>query len=274
MTGSFEPLPEFDAPPVVEVVLGVAFEPAYQLTSVDLVQVWNDLYKSYFPNVTEKPPYDAPKETFHIQLPKRELITRVGLPPVRLWITSEGEQELIQLQHDWFARNWRKVDHDGVYPRYDKHIRPAFAEDLASFTSYVTDLGTELTPVQCEVSYVNHIRPGGPWATHRDIESLFQLLDTSAYKATFLESAAFKSSSLITTSQSSPIGRLHVQIDSAFDPAGDPLIVLNLTARGSPIEGSSNEAVMRFQDIGREHIVRTFVEITTEASHQLWRRTR
>lgn len=273
MTGTFPPLPEFDAPPVVEVVLGVAFEPAYQLTNVDLVQAWNSLYKPDFPHAAEKPPYDVHKETFPIQAPTQELITHMGLPPVRLWITSKGDRELIQLQHDWFARNWRKVDYDGVYPRYENHIRPAFVKDLATFANYVEGLGLELRPVQCEVSYVNHIRAGGPWTTHRDVAALFNILDTSTYETTELESIAFRSSSLIKASQSSSTGRLYVQIDSAFDTTGSPMVVLNLTARGAPINGHDNEAVIRFHDLGREHIVRTFVEITSETSHRLWRRT-
>jgi len=275
MTDAAPPLPNFEDPPVVEVVLGVAFEPAHRLTNLDLAQVWNDLYRPIFPKVSEKPPYETPKESFppRILRGEGELIASVGPPPVRLWLASLDDTELIQLQHNWFARNWKKVLNEGEYPRYEDHIRPAFEKDFERFTNYVEDMGLELEPVQCEVTYVNHIRVGGPWTTHSDMETLFRVVNTSAYHNTVLETVAFRSSSLITVElQPSPVGRLHVEIHPAFDSTGRPIVVLNLTARGAPANGSTNEAVLWFLDKGRESIVRTFVEITSKASHELWRR--
>lgn len=268
-------LPEFDTPPVVEVVLGVAFEPSYALSNIELVELWRDLFKDDFPYVAERPPYDAPKETFKVQIPKAELVTHIGPPPIRLWLTSSSRTALIQIQHDWFARNWRKVEVDGIYPRYEDHIRPAFIDDFSIFQDHVRQLGHNLEFIQCEVTYINHIKTNSFWQSYEDLPRVFEIYAGMPFEAAPFESLGFRGSSLIhLPSRTEPLGRLHIQIDSAVDNANRPMVVLNLTARGVPLDGYDLDAVVRFLDIGREVIVKTFVQITTEEIQREWGRTR
>ena len=44
MAAAPEALPEFDAPPVVEVILAVGFEPVYWLSNIALMKAWHDLF--------------------------------------------------------------------------------------------------------------------------------------------------------------------------------------------------------------------------------------
>lgn len=273
MTGSLQPLPEFDNPPVVEVILAVAFEPAYQLPNVALVEIWQELFKSTFPHVTEHPPYEVRRETFGIQVPSIELVAGIGPPPIRFWFGSEDDQEVIQMQHDWFGRNWRKIESQGIYPRYENYIRPAFDRDCALFVECVKKLGLEPTITQCEITYINDIPTGKLLSSHGDIPRILRLFDVSDYDLTLLESLDLRLSSKICSPDGQPVGRLHTHTNSAFDSRGQPIVRLIFTARGGPIRGDDRGAALRFLDIGRESIVRSFVAITSDESHREWRRT-
>ena len=274
MTAAPEALPEFDAPPVVEVVLAVGFEPAYRLSNIDLMEAWCNLFKQRFPVATEQPHYAVPRETLEkIQIPQMELIASAEPPPSRLWLTTEDKGELIQLQHDWFARNWRKVGSGSKYPRYENHIRPAFERDLDTFATYMEKQGHNPRFRQCEITYINHITANELWNNHGEAFRLFRIINGSSYHTSPLESIAFRSSSLIHNSSKEPVGRLYVEIDSVYDSVGHPIVRFSLTARGASID-NNRDAVMEFLDLGRDRIVRSFVELTSEEIQQKWSRTR
>lgn len=274
MTGALEALPEFADPPVVEVILAVGFEPAYQLSNIALMEAWRDLFKERFPVAAEQPYYAMPIEKFGIQIPKMELVTSQGPPPVRLWLTTDDSAELIQLQHNWFARNWRKVESGGEYPRYENHIRPAFERDLNIFAAYARNQEIDPQYIQCEITYINHIPVNKLWDKHGDIVRLFQIIDKVDHLTSPLESIAFRSSSIIHNSSNEYAGRLYMEIESVYDFNGQPTIRFNLVARGAPIAGKNRDAVIRFFDLGRDRIVRCFAEVTSKEIHQEWRRTR
>ena len=60
-----------------------------------------------------------------------------------------------------------------------------------------------------------------------------------------------------------PLGRLHVNIGSGFKaPDGDPIFVMNLTARGRPAVPGI-DGVNVFADTAHEWIVRAFADLTT-----------
>lgn len=272
-----EQLPEFDAPPVVEVALAVAFEPLELLSNVKLVEVWFEIFRDRFPNAEEKPPYGVPIEGFGGRMPPMvRMSTGLGPPPARYWMISERGNELVQLQHDWFARNWRKSQEDELYPRYEVHIRPAFAAHLGEFVQSVeaADLG-KVVPTQCEVTYINHITPSGFWEAHRDAARVFrQVREISGFPGS-AESFGFRSDHIISDPSISqrPLGRLHVRVDSAVSqPAGEPLFQLTLTARGAPL-GGGLDGVLDFLDLGRKWVVGSFVSMTTDDAHSAWRRT-
>jgi len=66
-------------------------------------------------------------------------------------------------------------------------------------------------------------------------------------------------------------GRLHISASPAYEPgAMKPLVMLTLTARGTPLTPDI-EGVLGFFDLGRDSIVRAFHSITTEAMHRVWK---
>jgi hypothetical protein len=78
---------------------------------------------------------------------------------------------------------------------------------------------------------------------------------------------------VIPDENGAPLGRLHIRTKSGFQVSGgQPIIVLELTARGQPL-GEGINGVLPFLDVGREWIVRGFASITTPEMHELWERT-
>jgi uncharacterized protein (TIGR04255 family) len=200
--------------------------------------------------------------------------TGSGPPPVRLWLSDSKGRDLIQLQHDWFARNWRKLGDGDEYPRYERSIRQAFADDLSALVGQFERREWRMVPTQCEVTYINHIKPTGFWADHGDAATVFSRLRPLSMSDSRAEALSFKASYLMRDSSMSgaPIGRLHAQVESAFSDRGEPLFVFNLTARGAPFDAPGIDGVLHFLDRGREWVVSTFTDWTTEEAHKAWRR--
>jgi hypothetical protein len=91
MTEQRDDLPEFEAPPITEVVLGIQFNAPANYQSIRAFQVWN-LFREAFPVVQEMPPLAAQFETFGLPSSPYNFSfmmgagapqNRFGLPPRR-----------------------------------------------------------------------------------------------------------------------------------------------------------------------------------------------
>lgn len=264
-------LPRYHRPPVSEVVLAVAFEPLPHLTSPEIVRLWNS-YASIFPRIEEQPPYVPPIERFGRASTLPAIHLSVGPTPGRYWFLNQDGNELIQVQRDWFARNWRRVSDEVVYPHFQNVAEP-FAQDLERLQNFVAEasLGT-IVPTQCEVTYVNAVDRRGVWSSHSDAHQVFTVWHDSDHS--FLpppEDELFIIRYAIPSAEGEPIGRLNVQCQAGFRDLerSEPIFVLNLTARGAPV-GPGLQGVRAFFEIGHEWIVRGFTELTTEVMHDVW----
>ncbi len=275
---SEQDLPEFDAPPLVEVVLSVAFSPLEDLQVTSLGLLWDARFKARFPNVQERSPVEPAIEVFGaVAEPFRVQLRSLETPPLpRVWFLSPDETELIQIQRNWFARNWRKASSAVEYPRY-RTIRNGFAEDLATLTDVVKEVGAgTVRPTQCEVSYVNHITPSGTWENHGDLSKILKTWRNTTTDAFALEPEDIRLFWRydLAGPLGSPIGRLNVGVEPAFaNDTGEPLYVLTLTARGKP-ETPDVPGIFGFLDVGHEHLVNAFATITSEEMQRVWRRRR
>lgn len=268
------PLPDFDRPPVVEVAIGVQFEPV-ALSTPHLGLLWQG-FRERLPRIEEKPPLDPVVERFGVRPrpspPKFTLLEQP--PPNRAWFLNEAGDELIQVQRDRLIFNWRKVD-DGVgYPRYEA-VESSFFAAYETFTKFVDRLGSNTPRItQCEVTYVNHIRPAeGVWSDHGEAGHAVTLV--SATRHSFLpkpEDIRAATRFVIMDRQGASVGRLHVLLEPRWYLKEDrPLLFLQLTARGAP-RGEGLDGARTFFRLGREWIVRGFVDVTSQAMHQVWGR--
>lgn len=276
MTDVNKPLPEFDNPPVVEVALSVQFETLPDFRTPQIGLLWQQ-FRDRFPKTEEHPPLDSVIERFGVP-PTPKGVARfqmLSAPPVpRCWFLNNEGTELVQVQQDRFAHNWRKVGDQATYPRYD-YVRTTFENELRKFEDFLSrqQIG-ELNANQCEITYVNHILSGEGWNNHGQLGEVLTLF-APRYTDDFRpapEDGRLSARYMIPNNTGEPVGRLHVAVEPVYRSADDmPMFALTLTARGRPL-GVGVPGVLAFLDLGREWIVRSFASITTPQMHTIWRR--
>ena len=270
-------LPDFKNPPVSEVVLSVRFEPL-SLEFVRLVVAAQELFSADLPNPSQQPRLEMPIEDLSglpvESIPRFELVDT--MPSPRLWCMSDSGDELVQLQDDFFARNWRRSDgSDAVYPHFEA-VRSPFVHGLQELQARLGGAeGLPIIPVQCEVTYVNTITGSGDRKIHSTLNRVLRIVGSMGDG--FLpaaEGVQVSSQHLMRLDGGGePFGRLHISAQPAFRRSDKyPVVILTLTARG-PAVGRGLGGVVSFLDLGHEWIVRSFAEITTDEMHAIWGRT-
>ena len=254
---------DFKSPPIAEVSLAIVFQPI-ALGVIEAADLWRSRFAEEFPTVEEQAPLRLPQERFD-GLPSStpqfgiELARTPTLP--RLWFTNERGDELIQVQNDWFARNWREGEGSRQpYPLYP-HIREAFATDLAKFASFVSDndLGP-LRVIQAEVTYINHI-------DESDLSRVLLAVSRVGHLPQS-ESISFGMQYVLVEDET-PIGRLHLQANKAVHRKRGDITLLQITARGRPL-GEGIEGALAFLDRGADEALSSFVNSTRPEMHQKW----
>lgn len=273
-TGRPEDLPDFRKPPLAETVLSLQFEPLSGLTTAHLGLLWERL-RSQLPVIEEHPPLPSMFERFEPPSGGQVDVTFEEKPPMpRVWFLNQAGSELIQVQADRFIHNWRKLEGLDPYPRYEP-IRGKFRDEVAVLEQFLRDenLGA-LTVNQCEVTYVNHIEPGGVWERHGEVEKALAMC-SRLVTASFLpepEDVGLRVRFVIPDANGKPIGRLQAVAQPAWKKADHtPILVLNLTARGAPLDAGI-EGAFAFFDLGRKWIVNAFAELTTPEMQRVWGR--
>ncbi|NIA71053.1 TIGR04255 family protein [Pelagibius litoralis] len=275
MSGRPKDLPDFENPPLVEVVLGVQFERIQGFQSIHIGDLWK-AFRDKFPFVQEQPPLGPSFETFGTRSqtkgPKVELISG-PMPTPRLWFMDEAKNELIQFQSDRFIHNWRKISESDPYPRYEQ-IKENFADELNVLARFLeqSELG-DLRPNQCEVTYINHIVSEEAENLCADPGKVFRMFGNmpDTLRAEEIEDAQFLLRYVIKSDDQLPVGRLLIESKPGFSDEGLPVIALSILVRGQPSEPNI-ESALEFIDIGREKIVGHFAQSTTELMHGRWRR--
>ncbi|MDE2074857.1 MAG: TIGR04255 family protein, partial [Alphaproteobacteria bacterium] len=136
-------LPDYKAPPLNEVVLGVQFNQPVGYQQIRAGEVWS-LYKSNYPVVEEQPPLAPSFEMFGGR-PTNVLQFQfaTGATHDRFWFLSESRDELIQFQADRLLHNWRKVgDGTNPYPRFERMI-DKFRAELRTLETYLATLAPQ-----------------------------------------------------------------------------------------------------------------------------------
>ena len=271
-------LPEFEEPPVVEVAISLQFKALEALRTPHIGLLWNIFRTEGYSRIEEHGELEPAFEEF-----EASPVPKVGIrvqafddapPPPRVWFLNERQNELIQVQRDRLIVNWRRGAHSEPYPRYP-HIIERFRSALASFIEFVTSekLG-EVVPAQCEVTYVNHMPSGLGWSKHGELDRVVTTW-VNHYSDEYLrtpEDIGFVMRYRMDDETGSALGRLHVVLQPAYRTTdGQPIFVMNLTARGKPEPGDL-AGVYQLFDREHEWIVRGFAAITTKHMHGLWRR--
>ncbi|WP_276969926.1 TIGR04255 family protein [Ferrimicrobium acidiphilum] len=268
---------EYEQPPVVETVLSVKFRDMPGMTGPEIFDFWNNRLRCReerpLTEAETQPFYQMPIELFggagRIVGPPIQFST--GTPPARYCFTNQDRDDLVQLQRDWLAVNWRKQP-GKEYTRYESG-RAKFESVWKELTSHLAanKLGP-LNPVQCEVTYINHIYVDtGTFIDFAHAEQVTSLLgpagDILPAKPEGIN-AGF--SYAVNDDEDQPFARLRIQVDSAVSTEGGrKLLVMNLTFRGRPLSADL-DGVLRLFDSGHNWIVGSFDALTTQQMHSLW----
>ena len=274
-TGRHKPLPEFSRPPVVEVAVSVQFD-APVLDGPQIALRWGQV-RDRFPLREEAAPLTPTIETFGgPQEPRIEIQFSGTSPTQRLLMLSDSKTKLLQIQKNLFGHSWRKLQPQHEYPRYEK-IRNDFEYELADFQTFLSAEGLEdLSPIQCEVTYVNVIlTEEDVWSSHSE---LGRVIPSAIPRLTegFLpppEQTRYASQYVIPSEGDVPQGRLYVSVEPTHHmPDKMPMYLMKLTFRGPP-QGDGTDGIIKAMNLGHEWIVQGFATLTSSEMHLVWRRT-
>jgi uncharacterized protein (TIGR04255 family) len=251
---------------VQEVAISVAFTPVLGLGFAELSEFWSSLAETFrkvemqplFEPIIEELPGRGP------ELPEVRLVT-ASMP--RLWMINSSGSELLQVQNNWFARNWRRVEGNEAYPHYGT-LEPAFETDLDRFRAYLeaSHLGSILA-TQIELTYINHIEG----ATVADV-----LEPLAGRRGSELlpnpEAMRFDEQHLVLGGDADHVSRGRISATTAIRKSdGKNLAILNLTFRGRPTERGM-AGIRPFLDSAHDWIVTTFALVTSAEMHERWGR--
>ena len=275
MNSEAHELPDFENPPVTEVVLMAQFEPLEEMQSAHLGLLWSR-YRSRFPKLEEQPPLppmareDLTGKPRPIEV-KVEMMSTPTAP--RLLFISESGTELVQVQNDRFIANWRRTQEEDVYPRYE-HVRGYFEDGFREFLSFVEEeqLG-EVSLRQCELTYLNQIPAGLGWERFGEIHRVLSVWSDELVEAIpEPEAASVSLQFLIPEPGEQARGRMYVDVRPSIRNADQhPLFAMNITARVPGVGGGAAEP-LECLDLAHEWIVRGFAAVTTKEMHEIWGR--
>lgn len=277
-------LPKFSKPPVTEVAFAVQFAPLMNMRATHFGTIYQKLGRR-LPEVREMPPLDRLNEVFGKGAWQTQGIKlAIGSPPAmpRMWFLNDDGSQLLQIQRDRFAHNWRRVTKKQKYPSFDK-IFPKFGRDLRTFSALITreNIG-KLKPDMVEVIYVNTIDTGGLPSPHGSMSKLIAPW-SNRYSDSFLthdkhvqklESWSFSNKHIIFGNGDTPIGRLYITAQPTTDKISKgKSVLLKLTAR-IILDKPTIKAALESVRFGHEIIVQAFASMTAKGMHKVWGRKR
>ncbi len=266
-------LPNFLAPPVSEVSLGIQFDTLNNYNSLSVAKFHDEIAREY-PLVQERPPLGSAFETFGsgdvgLMMAQIRFVPPGQLEHPRIFLLKGDQSELVQVQPTRLHFNWRAMGKEANYPRYP-HLREEYDRILGKFSNWsdVNGFG-KVSATQCEIVYVNRIPLCDQEGTEQGLTYFFPWL-TNFNAMTEDGSIQFRFRLLGDDGQ--PNARLTFSLNYGPDHAGKREARLELLVRGRPKGNSANE-ILEFFDEGRKVIVNHFTEMTSPKAHQIWKRT-
>jgi len=264
-------LPDYENPPVTEVVCGILFKTLDGFRIPHFGLFW-ERCKADYPSCQEVAPLIPLIERFGEESTE-EIQAFNDLPLPRVWFLNNQDTGIIQLQRDRFLHNWKKSKPTDNYPRY-RTVIDLFKRHLESFHTFVNEhkLGA-IDAMQYEMTYVNHIPQGEGWNALSDLGKVFR---DHRWVGTDRFLPGIEHLNLRTSFElPNRTARMHVSIrDGRRKDDMKPVFLFELTVRGFPGE-ASQKSMWAWFDVAREWIVRGFTDLTTEEIQKsVWRRTR
>ncbi|MCG3125777.1 MAG: hypothetical protein CHACPFDD_00604 [Phycisphaerae bacterium] len=270
-TSANPPLPDYDSPPVIEVVCGFQFAPLDRFLATSFGLLW-ERFRAEYPICEQHPPLVQVTERLGQPIAEEsqvEFSSEFPLP--RIFFVHRSPCWLIQVQNDRFLHNWRKQDEADAYPRFPE-VFGKFWAAWEQFLRFCDDekLGTPRLN-QLEVTYINHVVQGEGWDGMDTIGGVFPDIGWRTPRSFLptLESVNWTASFALPETT----GRLHASVRHAVRRRDSRAVLLcELTARGLP-RRLDHDSVRNWFQLGREWIVRGFADLTGERIQtEIWKR--
>jgi len=264
--------PKFDYPPVSETVHGVQFSELSGFRMVHFGRYW-DCIRDRFPTTQDHERRSQVIETIpRMHHPMNlELQLHSQTVPQRVWYFGKDEDEVIQIQPDWFIFNWRQQGKD--YPSFSK-TSVRFRDEFKRFKAFcLEDKIEEPIPNLVEVSYINKILPADNEPIIEYMGRLFTGLcwkeSTSDIFLGLPEAGTFNRVWVMNEKE----GRLYAEASIAYDPENkQEFILLRMTGR-IPMKPEGIPSVSECLEQAHGWVVRGFCAITNpDIQVNQWRR--
>jgi uncharacterized protein (TIGR04255 family) len=255
-------LPDYDSPPVNEVVVGVQFD-RLPLSGLHFGLFWSTV-RDKLPNVSEQPPLETHVENFANPSVLRFPFV-FDQPRLRYWLIAQDETELLQLQNDRLLFNWRKRAPEQPYPHFE-WIQSQFTSWLANWQAFLAQQTLEAKIGQFEVTYLNRISSADRPLVVDEVLSFLAPQFRTGLGGT--PEAISMNSQRVLMHEGVPWARGYTSTQNGIDATGAPTISFELTVRGPLIGGHSSLPHLQFR--AREWIVRAFHDLTSADMHKTW----
>ena len=229
-------LPSYDAPPVVETILGIQFEPIPGFTNGHLGSFWSYLGgRDAWPHTNDARAIPQEFEWFGeerkwIEMDKGIRLGLTTIPTTRLQLRNADRDRMVQIQDGHLYYNWLGQD-GGQYVRYEK-IKREFDDIIQKFRAFLEiQQLPQMQPNQWEVAHTNHILEGTVWSDASDWINVFS---PDIKFPVHLHYCALETVNDQWVYEITPQrGRLRVQLQHAWkEPNGHQMLILTLAARG------------------------------------------
>jgi uncharacterized protein (TIGR04255 family) len=260
--------PDYERPPVYEVVVGLQFARLAGFRAPHFGLYWERV-QSDFPTVQDQLPLERVTEpetpTYGPPVPGLRFVTGVTLP--RVWFVSADGGTVLQVQSDRFLRNWRKVAATDTYPRFDA-VREGFFREWQRFCGFLDDAGLDGPRVdQCELTYVNLLPQGEDWTSFGGLDAVFSFV-SGRTRGGFLPPPEYVDWKLRFPLPDGS-GRLHCEMTPVqLAPDGPVHLRVAMTARGFPSGGAAD--LPAWFESAREWVVRGFADLMAESTDTVW----
>lgn len=260
-------LPEYDAPPAVETLMGVRFARLSSWNILHFGQLYA-LFQRTYPNAKLVPPVVDERDIAQGSFDFNDI-------PLRVILANENDTELLQVQSSMLLRNWKRTEQNEAYTHYSS-LKPKFQEDWRRFQDFTRENGLKQPMVfQCEVTYVNHLLRGREWESYNDLATLVkpfaprQPISDSGRLYGYLPEAASVSLNVgyhfVETGVS-----LQIAIQSAIrKPDGSEVIQMTITAKGAP-RSNTDESISDALDSCHDAVILGFDDVITEKAQKHW----
>lgn len=246
--------PEFDAPPINEVVFGIGTN----TEGFDLIDYGSlySVFKDEYPRHSSQSPIASPGV--------REVALMSDVWP-RSWFESDDQRFLIQLQAERIHFNWRKrFDPEKRYPGYE-FLGESFFKILDKYALWRKETGKpELQPKWSELTYINYIEPSDIWATAKDAQKVFKTIDVG-----FSEDEEFTQFVVQNHLNLPKINSmLSFTLKNGFlkGEVEKPLFIVEIKVTNDRVDSDLHTWFSEAHDA----VVNTFLRITTEAAQASW----